>query len=274
MKIKFLGTAAAEAVPAFFCECETCKKARLNGGKEIRTRTQALIDNRLMIDFPPDTYFHSITNNIELVKIRNYLITHTHSDHFCPDEIEFFGKGFAKIFEENPTFNFYGGAEMVKKGSYRAKNTDGRVALCELAPFKSYEIDGFTVTPLKANHGTETPYIYIIEADGKRILYAHDTGLFTEETERYLYENKLYFNLISFDCCFGSFPDQNYGGHMCFAQNVLIAEKMKSYGMVDDKTVLVANHFSHNSPDILYENRAVYEEKGFVMAYDGLEIEI
>ena len=25
MKIKYLGTAAAEGIPAVFCECETCK---------------------------------------------------------------------------------------------------------------------------------------------------------------------------------------------------------------------------------------------------------
>ena len=31
MKIKYLGTAAAEGVPAIFCNCETCKEARKLG---------------------------------------------------------------------------------------------------------------------------------------------------------------------------------------------------------------------------------------------------
>lgn len=61
---------------------------------------------------------------------------------------------------------------------------------------------------------------------------------------------------------------------MCLAQNIKIADKMRNEGMIDGKTVLVANHFSHNATDILYENRAAYEEKGFVMSYDGLEVEI
>ena len=52
MKIKFLGTAAAEAFPAMFCDCENCKKARSLGGKNIRTRSQTLIDNDLFIDYP------------------------------------------------------------------------------------------------------------------------------------------------------------------------------------------------------------------------------
>ena len=33
MKIKYLGTAAAEGITAVFCECETCKKAIELGGK-------------------------------------------------------------------------------------------------------------------------------------------------------------------------------------------------------------------------------------------------
>ena len=51
MKIQYLGTAAAEGIPAIFCDCKTCQKARKLGGKEIRTRSQAIIDDRLLIDF-------------------------------------------------------------------------------------------------------------------------------------------------------------------------------------------------------------------------------
>ena len=38
MKIRFLGTAAAEGWPAVFCACESCKRAERLGGKDIRTR--------------------------------------------------------------------------------------------------------------------------------------------------------------------------------------------------------------------------------------------
>ena len=47
MEIQYLGTAAAEGLPALFCECETCRKARDAGGKEIRTRTQAVVDGEI-----------------------------------------------------------------------------------------------------------------------------------------------------------------------------------------------------------------------------------
>ena len=45
MKFHFLGTAAAEGIPALFCECAVCKEAREKGGRFIRTRSQALIDD-------------------------------------------------------------------------------------------------------------------------------------------------------------------------------------------------------------------------------------
>lgn len=33
MEIQYLGTAAAEGLPALFCDCETCRKARNIGGE-------------------------------------------------------------------------------------------------------------------------------------------------------------------------------------------------------------------------------------------------
>ena len=46
MIMKYLGTAASEAVPAPFCECDTCEYARRHGGRNIQTRAQAIIDHK------------------------------------------------------------------------------------------------------------------------------------------------------------------------------------------------------------------------------------
>ena len=48
MKLKYLGTAAAEGIPAMFCECNNCKEARRRGGRDLRTRSQALIDGKVL----------------------------------------------------------------------------------------------------------------------------------------------------------------------------------------------------------------------------------
>ena len=56
MKILYLGTGAAEGVPAVFCNCDTCREARRRGEKEFHSRSQVLIDGELSVDFPPDAY--------------------------------------------------------------------------------------------------------------------------------------------------------------------------------------------------------------------------
>ena len=59
MKIKYLGTAAAEGVPAIFCRCEVCRKSKAAGGRNIRTRSQSIIDDRLLLDFCPAPALHT-----------------------------------------------------------------------------------------------------------------------------------------------------------------------------------------------------------------------
>ena len=273
MKIKYLGTAAAEGVPALFCECDTCKEARKLGGKEIRTRSQALIDDKLMLDFPADTYFHSLIHGIELKDVHHYLITHPHSDHFYPEDFSMLGKGFANLSDTTPSYRFYGGAEMVSLSLPHIKNVGNRIEMFALEPFKTYEIAGFEVTPLEANHGTKNPFIYIIKSKDKCMLYAHDTGLLPESTMNYLRENKPYFNFISWDCCSGSEEKLNYTSHLCLGYIRSTVKEFNTLGLTDSKTKHCVNHFSHNGPDILYKNRGVYEKEGFIMSYDGLEIE-
>lgn len=83
MKIKFLGTAAFEGVPSLFCNCPTCRRAREAGGKNLRSRLQALVNEDLLIDFPPDTVWHSIRFGLDWQKINTCLITHSHTPIIC-----------------------------------------------------------------------------------------------------------------------------------------------------------------------------------------------
>ena len=87
MKITYLGTAASEGLPAPFCTCPVCQKARSEGGKSVRTRSQALVDESLLIDFPADTYFHWLQNGFDFLKVRDLIVTHSHCDHWYPMDL-------------------------------------------------------------------------------------------------------------------------------------------------------------------------------------------
>lgn len=72
MKVQFLGTVAAEGGPALFCNCKYCKEAQKRGGKNIRTRSQILINEDVLVDLPADTYFHKLQYNLDLSKIGDF----------------------------------------------------------------------------------------------------------------------------------------------------------------------------------------------------------
>ncbi len=276
MKLQYLGTAAAEGVPAIFCTCETCRIARQRGGKNIRTRSQALIDDVLLIDFPADTYFHSMREGIDLTHIHNILNTHVHEDHLYPSELYNYCRGFANLPEDHPKFHFWGGSEMVEVLTPIAEYKDaaGRVVLHALEPFTPTEVDGYTVTALPAYHGTKTPHFYLIEKDGKGLLYAHDTGAIKEEVWDYFEKVKPHFDLVSIDCTWGSKDPGKLTSHLGLQDMRRLSARFREMGLTDENTVIVANHFSHNAPDVNYEDRAVYEAEGFVMSYDGMVVEV
>lgn len=273
MKIKFMGTAAAEGIPALFCSCNTCLEARKLGEKEFRTRSQTIIDNQLMIDFPAETYAHSLKYNIPLSQIKHFLITHSHDDHFYPQDIAMLAKMFSNIPEKTEKYYFYGSEETEQLARQYIEKTNKTAEFIVLKPFKTYSISNYSVTPLKATHNTNAPFIYIISDGKKQMLYAHDTGLFCKETEDFLYNNNFYFDLISFDCCCGTWPDINHGTHLSFGNIKTICKKMRENNVIDNNTKLCCNHFSHNASNVLYKDRHIYESDGFIMTYDGLEIQ-
>ena len=277
MKIKYLGTAAYEGVPSLFCHCAVCREARGLRGRYIRSRSQALINGELLLDFPPDMAWHSNQYGLDWAKIGDCLVTHSHSDHLYPEDVEMAGTDYSG---EHRTMRFYVGRdgyerlyEIVKKPPVQ-KN----VKLNLIEPGKSCLAGDkmqYKILPLRANHDPSTsPVIYSITQGGKSILYAHDTGIFPAETWKML-EGEKRFDLVSLDCTGGI---GNYGewreGHMSLKVNREIVGRMRHKGFVDGNTVIIMSHFSHNSGDG-YGKMAIETEKyGFLTAYDGMEIEI
>ena len=279
MKLKYLGTAAAEAVPALFCECETCKKSRLLGGKNIRTRSQALINDDLLVDYPADTYMHSILHNIDLCKVKSCLITHSHEDHFYPMEIAMRSNGcFAHVYSHDEPLVFYSDKcakdmldEVIEIRGI--KECDVQTKLVSLG--EPFETQGYTVTSLRAAHDPKSdPVVYIIGKDGKSIFYSNDTSEYPEESMDYLAKLDKPLDLISLDCTEGA-SHTEYVGHLNLWRCIDLRQKLIELGAADEHTVFVLNHFSHNGTDVVYDDFVkIAAEYDFVVSYDGMEIEI
>lgn len=273
MKIKYLGTAAYEGIPSLFCTCRVCTKSKKLGGKNIRTRSQAIIDDEILLDYNPDTVIHNQLYNIDWEKIEAILITHSHSDHLYPQDIEMAGKGYT---DNHRVLDFYSAKSGYDMILPYVLTTGGMITANLVESGKSFTVANgkYEVLPLRANHSPETtPVIYAVKRGDKKMLYAHDTGMFFDDVLNDLEKfGKL--NLISLDCTGALIENGEWkNGHLKLKTCHEQIEILKKLGVVDSDTVIVLNHFSHNGNATYDEMCAAAKKYGYVVSYDGLEIE-
>ena len=276
MKIQYFGTAAAEGWPAVFCGCEACRRARSLGGHNIRTRAQAMINDELLVDLPPDTYYHALKYGVDLSAVETLLITHSHQDHFYPFEL--FLRGFPYAHEPAaPVLTVYGNKKVRELYMENLKlcdspNIEEHLRFCDAVPFETFDTaEGYQVTPLLASHAkNEECLIYLIEKDGKRIFYANDSGFYPPETWQFLAGKHL--DLVSFDCTNVCTPDGKY--HMGLPDNIEAKEHLIELGCADENTQFVVTHFSHNGKLTHDEIVSEAQKNSFIAAYDGIIIEL
>ena len=291
MHLKYYGTAAAEGIPAMFCTCPVCRESLRLGGRNLRTRSQALVDGRLLIDFPPDTYDHMLRGGLDLPSIRTLLITHAHQDHLYAEDFENRKPGFAHVGDWDvrhvEPLRVYATAKAM--AYVRAADGDrleerNVIELHEIVAYEPFHVDagstaeagstadGFTVTAMTADHSANYgPVIYCIQRAGKTMLYANDTGYFPEATWEYLAQEKPRFDYVSLDC---TGMIQGYRrGHMGLVANADVRQRLLDINCASDSTIFCSHHFSHNgglTHDALVDEAA---KIGFLVSYDGMEID-
>ena len=157
MKLKYYGTGAGYGLPEVFCDCRICRHARENGGKNIRTRSMALLDGCLAIDLSVDTFHHCAFAGLDMRKVKHVLVTHNHHDHFFTSDL------FSRVRGMTEPVNFYlseasGSAVRATvakhKADFAAGTRDPKAwTLAEvhtLEYYKTVNILGYKVTPLRA----------------------------------------------------------------------------------------------------------------------------
>ena len=270
MKLTYLGTAAAEGFPAVFCRCKFCREARSLGGKNVRTRSQALIDDTLLIDLPADTYAHFLANGIEGDKIENLLITHSHGDHFYPNELAMRHGAYAHDMRAK-TLGIYCGEGVYSR---LALSLAPNLSLEKILPFDTVQIGDYKVTAFPARHAPgDGALFYSIEGD-RHLLYAHDTGYFYEEVFEFMERKALRFDTVSLDCTNVDIPVSDEGHHMGIDNLERLVERLSDIGAIDDNTVIVINHFSHNANPLQTVLEERVADKGWLVSYDGMTIDV
>lgn len=282
MKIKYYGTGAGAGIPEIFCSCRVCEHARKERGKNLRTRSQAVIDGVLGVDYS-DVFQHTLHYGLDMRDIKHVLITHDHYDHLMQNDI------LSRAWGMTEPIHFYfseaSGKALSQKVQARKdrmasknSNFNGNEVLVEthfLDKLQSYDIAGYTVTPLVARHGAESlgAYIYIIQKDDKNVLWAHDTGKFYPETMAFIRQSGIRFDLVSLDCTLKR-GDQITASHMDVDWCKETVDALRESGNVDDNTKIVLSHIGHLVERTHDELEDEVRPLGMMVAYDGMEIEI
>ena len=279
MKIKVLGSAAAEGIPALWCECETCEKARQLKGKDLRRRTSYLLDEDTLVDFGPDAYWQINEFGVDLLKIERIVYTHRHSDHLSPLEL-FWRRKCGWLSKVSKSINVFGGfhvftriiAECGMQGE-TYKLDDLNIIPCELSHGKFVEDNGLGILPLNADHDLgRNAFVYVFSRQGAKVLICNDTGFLPEATWAMLAGQQVDVAII--DCTFGTLHPEWDGGHMGSGAVVRMRLKLLEIGALKEDGRVFANHFSHNGHSLHSDLERYFIGKHIGVAYDGMEIEI
>lgn len=271
MRLTYLGTAAAEGWPAPFCRCQACIRARERGGRDIRTRSQAIIDQSILIDLPGDTLSHANRFGLDLGAVDCLLITHAHEDHFSPFDLKLRMKPYAQMARP---LEVYCNQAVYRVFLQSLKDYDRHyqayIHFHIVHAFDTIYIGEYRVEALRANHTPgEECLFYRISRNNHSILYAHDTGIFPEDTWAYLKGRRS--DLVSLDCtyCLTDLKERHMGLKAC----AMTRNRMLKQGMADEKTMFILNHFTHNCAEEngYRELRDKAGGMGFLVAYDGME---
>lgn len=286
--MRFWGTSAGSSIPSPFCRCNVCENARRVGGKEIRLRSAFRIDKRTMIDIGQDFAAQAARLSDDLYDIENFVITHTHDDHFNYS-VFWLRRIAAEKGPEKPV-NVYltdGAYDIIDRFLYCTPaliNKDAAYMKSENVVFKKLnfcetkEIGGHSFTPLKGMHrGScgETAANYLIRlSDGRLMYYALDSGYFREETFEILKSYKL--DILIAECTFPSLDGRDSCDvHMDIPSCIATLDRLYTNGTISDKTDIYLSHIEAkgmNHSELEKYFAALERNYSVKIAYDGLSI--
>jgi phosphoribosyl 1,2-cyclic phosphate phosphodiesterase len=230
-----------------------------------------MIGDSHRVDLPPDAYCQMAKLGLDFSCLEYVFFTHTHPDHFAAEQLQYTAQPFA--FERaNEPVQVFGSPTAVTKLRERLGNPkDYPINIHEITAFRSVNAGDVTFTPILAPHKPDDPSLnYVIESNGRTLLYACDTGYYDESTWEYLAG-------VQLDCviceCTNGFA-QTTKGHMSFPEVLKMRDTLESSGSLAGNARFVLTHLSHTigmMHDEIAQETAPY---GIEVGYDGMRIEV
>ena len=278
MKITILGSAAAEAVPSLWCNCEYCREAVKRGGKDLRRRAAYLIDRDTLVDFGPDIADQCRDLRLDWEKLERILITHPHSDHCNAVDMLWRRPGFA---QKVRPLEMLGSADVLTyiDGLLNAlgKPADEDAAAFLRLDFRTVEPNSrlrsgdLEILALRARH-CPGALNYILKRGGVSVLIANDTATWEEDTWKTAAGAEA--DLAIIDSTMGVVYPDGDGGHMGVNVVLRFRDRLLRERILKPGGRAIANHFSHNGNALQEALEAFYTPHGIAVGYDGLTIDL
>jgi len=254
MKIHFLGTGAAEGIPAIGCDCAHCTRARNEGGKLDRERNAILFslpDYELLVDCAPD--IRSLINKYQVTKLDGILATRSRYDHIGGIKEFEWWPGQLDFLAEDTLF------ETIKREHW-TESLDTVMFHIPYYPGSSLYFSDFSIIPFAARH--RRPIFGISVKEGEtRVVYTSDTpNRLTNYAQRAMWNcDLLIVNTPTFDKV-----NENH-------INALEAIELKDRVGAREMILTYINH--ENMPHDKLEE-FVRQVKGVTVAYDSMMLEV
>ena len=284
----FLGTGAAELVPNPFCNCELCTRAR-SAGETPRKRSALLFDREICLDFGPDVLAASQQYDAPLYNLKEIFITHTHDDHLCISNLEVLtmtprqGRNI-RLWLSPEGAQWLEDYRTISAPLHRGRCgideilENGWLTIQVIEPYRWYDMQDFRVFAVKSNHqgchSQEFSLNYVIEKDGKRILYAVDAGLYSPEVLESLQNFKC--DTLIMEGTYGSLPIPRESGHLNADHFIENGKNLVACGAINRDAKIYVTHINQCHSFLHREYQAYLSansDLNITVAYDGLRVE-
>lgn len=267
MKVTLLGTGAADGIPAFYSDSKVSEHARKHGGKDVRSRCAAIVDDVLKIDLGPDTWHQLAKEGHDARDWIAVMITHSDDDHFSIDELQYAVYPFNDM--EFFGFPIFGNQVVCRRIIERYP--DWPFEVTETKSFVPIQIAEYKVTPIEANHKRdEDSHNFLIQDDTSTLLYATDTGYWFDDTWKFLEGAQI--DCMVLECSEGFAPTP-YNGHLDCEEFVAVIDRLRRIGALSEHCQIATTHHSHNGNATHDDLVRFFTEHSVTVGYDGLSIE-
>ena len=280
----FLGTGAAELVPNPFCKCQLCQ--RIRAGKEIpRRRSALLLDSEICIDFGPDILAASQQYNAPLYDLTDIFITHTHEDHLSLDNLSvlWIKESPVRLWLSEKGVQWLEQYRELSRPLYRGKCQlddlieKGKLSIHIFEPYRWHTIGNSRVFAISTDHRGWQPedlsLNYVIEKNGHRILYAADTGLYSQENLSALKDFRC--DAVIMEGTYGSLQMDKGISHLTAETYIENAENLVACGAVKPDAKFYVTHINqcHSFNHQEYQEYLSANSKlDITVAHDGMEV--